>query len=139
MKKYINLSFIYAIIALISGVFYREFTKFNDFTGTTTLSILHTHLFILGMFLFLILAIMVKQLGLQNNKKLKYFDIIYNAGLILTVIMFAVRGVMQVLEISLSKGGNAAISGFAGIGHILLSIGIILFFAILRDGCKETY
>ncbi|MEG0756372.1 MAG: DUF2871 family protein, partial [Oscillospiraceae bacterium] len=28
MKKYLNLSLIYAIAAMVGGVFYREFTKF---------------------------------------------------------------------------------------------------------------
>ena len=35
MKKYINLSFIYAMAAIVCGVFYREFTKFTGFTGKT--------------------------------------------------------------------------------------------------------
>lgn len=29
MKKYLNISLIYAIAAMAGGVFYREFTKFN--------------------------------------------------------------------------------------------------------------
>lgn len=30
-KKYINFAFIYAIVAMVFGVFYREFTKFIGF------------------------------------------------------------------------------------------------------------
>lgn len=52
MKKYIHLALIYAVCALVAGVFYREFTKWNGFTGVTTLGKVHTHLFMLGMFLF---------------------------------------------------------------------------------------
>ena len=37
MKKTINLSILYAILAMIGGVFFREFTKFNHFDGVTTL------------------------------------------------------------------------------------------------------
>ena len=37
MKKFINISLIYAIAAMAGGVFYREFTKFNNFTGVTAL------------------------------------------------------------------------------------------------------
>lgn len=37
MKKYVNLTLVYAILAMAGGVFYREFTKFNDFTGRTAL------------------------------------------------------------------------------------------------------
>ncbi|MEG1991497.1 MAG: DUF2871 family protein, partial [Christensenella sp.] len=31
MKKYLNISLIYAIVAMAGGVFYREFTKLNGF------------------------------------------------------------------------------------------------------------
>ena len=30
MKKYIKIAFVYAVLAMASGVFYREFTKFNE-------------------------------------------------------------------------------------------------------------
>ena len=48
MKKYFNIAFIYAITAIASGVFYREFTKFNGFSGRTTLSITHLHFFVVN-------------------------------------------------------------------------------------------
>ena len=35
MKRYINAALLYAILAMAGGVFYREFTKFNGFTGKT--------------------------------------------------------------------------------------------------------
>ena len=44
MKKPIWIAFGYAIAAMACGVFYREFTKFFDFTGTTTLAVSHVHL-----------------------------------------------------------------------------------------------
>ncbi|MGT2801592.1 DUF2871 family protein [Streptococcus henryi] len=34
MKKYLNLAYIYAIAALVAGVFYREFTKRINLLGT---------------------------------------------------------------------------------------------------------
>ena len=40
--------------------------------------------------------------------------------------MFVVRGVTQVLGTALSTGMSAAISGIAGIGHILLGISLVL-------------
>ena len=48
MKRYINYSIIYTVLAMIGGVFYREFTKMNDYTSWSTLSVVHTHYFILG-------------------------------------------------------------------------------------------
>lgn len=39
--------------------------------------------------------------------------------------MMVIRGITQVLNISLSAAANAAVSGIAGIGHILTGVGII--------------
>jgi hypothetical protein len=52
---------------------------------------------------------------------------VYNIGLAVTVVMMVVRGIAQVLNISLSSAANASISGIAGIGHMLTGVGIILF------------
>ena len=57
MKCCINYSIVYTILAIIGGVFYREFTKMNDCTAWTALSVVHTHYFILGMMFFLILGL----------------------------------------------------------------------------------
>lgn len=133
MKKLINTAFLYSILAMIGGVFYREFTKINNFTSKTTLSIVHTHLFMLGMVFFLIVLLLAKQYkGLIADKKFNLFYYIYNSGLILSIIMFIWRGILQVLGNNISKGLNASISGMAGIGHILLAVGIIIFFTILK-------
>lgn len=43
MKQEIKKSTIYLILALVSGVFFREFTKFNQFTQNTALG---KHIFI---------------------------------------------------------------------------------------------
>ena len=59
-KRYANTALIYAITAMILGVFYREFTKLNGFSGVTRLSVMHTHYFMLGMFFFLILMLLEK-------------------------------------------------------------------------------
>lgn len=57
---------------------------------------------------------------------------VYNIGLAVTVVMMVVRGIAQVLNISLSSVANASISGIAGIGHILTGGGIILFLVSLK-------
>ena len=51
MKKCLNLSLVYAI-AVWRRRFYREFAKWNGYTGVTALGKVHTHLFLLGMVLF---------------------------------------------------------------------------------------
>ncbi len=136
MKRYMNLSFVYAVLAMAGGVFYREFTKFNAFTGKTTLSVVHTHYFMLGMVFFLLMLMLEKNFSFTSAKTGKAL-IAYNIGLNLTAIMFVVRGVAQTLEISLSSAVNAAISGFAGIGHIILGVSIVLILMQLKRTVAE--
>lgn len=136
MKNYFRLSFGYAILAMIFGVFYREFTKFNGFNGQTSLGVVHTHAFVMGMLFFMIVLLMEKQFDLSSHKRNTTFLFLYNAGLLLTIIMLVVRGITQVMGVALSPALDAGISGFAGIGHILLGIGILLFFRILKQQLK---
>lgn len=139
MKKMVKTSMIYFIAALVAGVFYREFTKFYQFSGRTALSFLHTHLFILGMFLFLILAIFCSIMPqILESKKMKKFYLLMNISLPLFVLTLLVRGIVQVLEIDLSSAVNASLSGIAGITHILLTISIGLFFSLIFEGLKKA-
>ena len=137
MKKYLNLSLVYAVAAMVGGVFYREFTKFNGFDGVTALGKVHTHLFLLGMMVFLLVALFAKQGDLMKQKTFRVFLCVYNIGVPLTAVMMAVRGVTQVLGMNLSAGASASISGIAGIGHILTGVGIILLLLSLRKLEKD--
>ena len=132
MKKYLNYSLGYAIAAMAGGVFYREFTKMNGFTGTTVLGKVHTHFFLLGMLMFLIVALFAAHDDLRKAGTFRPFMCIYNSGVVLTAIMMVVRGVYQVLGTELSKGMNGMISGIAGIGHILVGVGIVLLIVSLK-------
>ena len=86
MKKFAKLSFFYSIVGLLLGVFYREFTKFNDFTGETVLSGLHTHVLVSGVFFFLIVLLLERSFELTKNKKFKAFFITYNIGLVFSIV-----------------------------------------------------
>lgn len=132
MKKYLNLSLVYAVAAMAGGVFYREFTKFNGFDGVTALGKVHTHLFLLGTMVFLLVALFAAQGDLRKQKTFCVFLRVYNVGVPLTAVMMAVRGVTQVLGMRLSAEASASISGIAGIGHILTGVGIILLLVSLR-------
>ena len=137
MKKYLNLSLLYAVAAMAGGVFYREFTKLNGFVGVTALGKVHTHLFLLGTMVFLLVALFAAQGDLMKQKTFRVFLRVYNVGVPLTAVMMAVRGVTQVLGMSLSTAASASISGIAGIGHILTSVGIILLMVSLRGLEKD--
>lgn len=131
MKRYINAALLYAILAMAGGVFYREFTKFNDFTAKTTLSVVHTHYFLLGMVFFLLLLMLEKNLSFTGTTTGRVL-FLYHLGLNLTAVMLVVRGITQVLDTPLSSGMNAAISGVAGIGHILLGVSLVLLLLQIR-------
>lgn len=126
-KRYANLSLIYAIIAMVFGVFYREFTKFSGFQGETNLSVMHTHYFLLGMVFFLLLMLLEKSFGFSQQKGTGKIVISYQIGLNITGLGFLVRGLTQVWNADLSRGMDASISGIAGIGHMILGISLILF------------
>ena len=125
MKRYMNSALLYAILAMVGGVFYREFTKFNGFAAKTTLSVVHTHYFLLGMVFFLLLVVLEKNLSFTGAKTGRML-LTYHIGLNLTAVMLVVRGVTQVTGAELSRGADAAISGIAGIGHILLGVSLVL-------------
>ena len=131
MKRYINLSLLYAVLAMAGGVFYREFTKFNGFTGKTSLGVVHTHYFLLGMMFFLLLLLLEKNFAFTGAKTGRVL-VVYRVGLNLTAVMLAVRGVAQVLGLPLTSGMSAALSGVAGIGHILLGISLVLVLLQVR-------
>lgn len=137
MKKYLNFSLGYAIAAMVGGVFYREFTKWNGFTGVTALGKVHTHLFLLGMMVFLLVALFAAHSKLEEQKQFRVFLVVYNIGVPLTAVMLVVRGIVQVQGIALSAGMNAAISGIAGMGHILTGIGLVLLILSLKKIAKS--
>lgn len=131
MKRYMNSALLYAVLAMAGGVFYREFTKFNGFTDKTTLSVVHTHYFLLGMVFFLLLLLLEKSFSFTGAKTGRILAV-YHAGLNLTAVMLLVRGLSQVLVPALSSGMNGAISGIAGIGHILMGVSMVLLLLQIR-------
>ncbi|WP_455618708.1 DUF2871 domain-containing protein [Eisenbergiella sp.] len=133
MRKMLNLSLFYFILAMVCGVFYREFTKFNGYEGRTALAFAHVHFMMLGMMLFLILALFAKAGGLTEQRSFRIFLVLYNIGLPLMAVMLIIRGITQVLGIELAKGADASISGVAGISHIVLAVALASLFAALKS------
>lgn len=131
MKRYINSALVYAVLAMAGGVFYREFTKFSGYTAKTTLSVVHTHYFLLGMVFFLLLLLLEKSFAFTGAKTGRAL-VVYHVGLNLTAVMLVARGVTQVLGTALSSGMSAAISGMAGIGHILLGVSMVLLLVQIK-------
>ncbi|WP_195575633.1 DUF2871 domain-containing protein [Paenibacillus sp. 1001270B_150601_E10] len=131
MKRLYYTSFFYAILGLISGIFYREYTKLNDFTGDTLLKALHTHILVLGFLFFLVAMILDKLFQIHQSKTFNVWYIIYNAGMVITLTAMTMRGLLQVNGEDLSF-----LPHIAGLGHAILGVGIIWLLALLRKHVK---
>ena len=128
-----NASIVYGVLGLIGCVFYREFIKLNGFSTYTSLSVVHTHYFMLGMMFFLILALLEMNLHFMNDRTKRYV-FFYHLGLNLTVIMLMIRGVIQVVYLnSLTTALNVVIAGIAGIGHLILGISLIMILISIKN------
>ncbi len=84
---------------------------------------------------FLLLLLLKKNFQFDERKTGRALTV-YQAGLNLTCVMFLTRGVLQVVGTQLSAVADASISGIAGVGHILLGIGIVLTLLQIRNAVK---
>lgn len=134
MKRLFYAAFGYMVLGVGSGLFYREFTKANDFSDAqaTQLSVVHTHVLVLGFIVLLIVLLLEKAFALSRSKLFSWFFWVYNLGLLVTAAMLVVHGMQQVTGAETSK----AIAGIAGMGHILLTAGMVLLFLALGSRLK---
>jgi len=132
MKTYIDFSIGFAVYGSCCGIYYREFTKFNGFTERTMLGMAHPHVLMLGALGFLIMALFVKVLNIEETKKSKIARVLYTSGLITASVMMLVRGTMEVMESPISSGMSGAIAGIAGLGHIAVAVGMIMALSIIK-------
>ncbi len=140
MKKALNhllvSAFVYGGVGVASGLFYREFTKLNDFPegAFTQLGLAHTHLLALGFFPFLILLGLEQAFRLSAaRKRFSWFLWLYHIGVSLTAAMLILHGSLTVLGLESSK----MISGIAGLGHISLTAAIVLLFFVIRAAIRR--
>lgn len=137
MRKLFYAAFIYMLVGVASGLFYREFTKLNDFPEGefTQLGLAHTHLLTLGFMVLLIVLVLEKVFTLSRSPKLfAWFFWVYNAGVVITSAMLITHGMLTVLGAEPSK----MIAGIAGLGHMLLTAGMILLFLALRRSLNRS-
>lgn len=129
MRRLYYASFAYLVAGVLSGLFYREFTKLNDFPdgGSTQLGLVHTHLLTLGFIVLLIVLVLEKLFTLSRSKLFGWFFWLYNAGVVLTAAMLTWHGMLTVLGRESSK----MIAGIAGTGHMLLTLALVLLFLAL--------
>ncbi len=118
---------IYAILGLSLGVFYREFTKFNDYFEPTMMSQGHTHALALGSFFFLTVLVMEKLFNIIESKRYKGWFITYNIALVGVIATMVIRGIMQVKGIE-----SSMFSEIAGTFHTLYAVALVWFIIMLK-------
>lgn len=82
---------------------------------------------------YLILGLVEMNVHFVDEKVNKYL-ILYHIGLNMTVMMLVVRGIVQVTHMNVV---SYALSGIAGIGHILLGIALILILIQIKHASKD--
>lgn len=124
MRALYYAAFGYLIAGLIAGLFYREFTKAHDFSDSTftQLAVVHTHLLTLGFVVLLIVLLLEKVFTLSSSKMFGWFFWTYNAGVVVTATMMVWHGSLTVV----GREGSPMISGIAGMGHMLLTVALVL-------------
>ncbi|PIN51571.1 hypothetical protein CT171_07795 [Trueperella pyogenes] len=134
MKNLWLVAAIYAGLGLLAGFFYRMMTMNMEVVPATQLSTVHTHLLALGMMVTLIVLALDATLTISGTRSFKIFCWTYNAGVLLTAGVMVWHGLIQ-----LDGGqGGGAVAGIAGIGHILLTVGLISLFVSLSAPVKRA-
>lgn len=138
MKKVMNTAITYLLVGLAGVIYFRELTKFHDFTGNTALGVVHTHALMLGVGVFLLVALFLRQTSLAQNALYPKFFVLYNLALPLMLVTLAVRGTLQVLGTTLSRSAEAALAGIAGLSHIGVGVALLLLLlAIKKEMMKQ--
>lgn len=137
MKVCLGFALFYMLLGVSLGVFAREYTKRKGMDSAeakkTNLMDLHPHTLLLGMFMFLILSVFgyLSHSFVADRALFVWFMIIYNIGVLGTVFMLFVRGIVQMRTNAPTKKEDGIISGIAGLVHIILFVGLILLFCTL--------
>lgn len=136
-RRLIGSAILYAILAMVGGVFFREWTKALGFTGETTLSVLHTHYFAMGMVVFLLLALLQNAFPFLQRRGMRAALAGYHAGLNITVLGLLLRGLAQTTGAALSRGLDASLSGLSGLGHLTLGVSLIILLVAVGKAARE--
>ena len=128
----LGIAFTNLIMGLLAGVFYREFSKFYLYYEPTHLGKIHGHVLTLGFIGMLLLYLLTGNMSNEQLQKLKRPIYVMESGLVFTVVNMFVLGVHEIVSLiveALDMNRNtinmSALNGMSGLGHILLSVGLI--------------
>ena len=126
---------IYLALGLISGLFTREFTRGTEFEsfGSTQLGVTHTHMLVLGFIMMLIVLLLDRSFDL-SSRMFSWFFWVYNVGVLGTWGAMFTRGVTTIQGNDL----GAALSGVAGLGHMLVAAALILLMVMIGKKLPQS-
>ena len=139
MLRLFYTSFTFAFLGAASGLYYRELTKAYDLfdRSATQLPLVHTHFLVLGFIALLSVLALEKLFRLSEiaPRLSGWFYWIWTSGVALTGGMMLVKGTIAVRG---ADASSPALAGVAGLGHMLLTAGLVLLFFLLRAGIARA-
>lgn len=121
----LGISFTFLIMGLVGGVFYREFTKFYNYTQTNHLGKIHVHTLVLGFIGLLLIYLLTKRYDSQMLANLKKPIVTFASGLTFTLVNLTLIGIYEVVGLGQETISRPAIDGISGLGHIVLGVGLV--------------
>lgn len=135
MLRLLYTSFTFAVLGVLSGLYYRELSKAHDMfdRAATQLPLVHTHFLVLGFIVLLLVLALERLFHLSDTapRLNTWFYWLWIVGVAITGGMMLVKGTMAMRGLDVS---SPAISGIAGLGHMLLTAGVIVLFFLIRKG-----
>ncbi|GAB78691.1 Protein of unknown function [Austwickia chelonae] len=127
---------VWAGVGLSAGLYYRSLTQATGFTRgmETQLAPTHTHALVLGCLWMLVVMALVRVFDLEELPQLPRFFWTWQIGLTITLGAMFVKGTLQVLQSP--AAGHKALAGVAGIGHVIMTIAVVLLFVVLNKGLR---
>lgn len=139
MKKMYWISLSYLIYGLAAGLVNHEIAYWTHFSGESMMAVVHPHAILLGGLVFLLMPLFMKTFGIEKQKSFRIFLWVYNIGLVSTLGFMTVRGLSQLLLKPFSSSMDHMVGGLAGIGHIILTVGLgFLFHALIKSADKRS-
>lgn len=137
MKNMYKISLAYLFFGLTAGLFHHEAAYWTHFEGESVLARVHPHALVLGAAVFLLMPLLMKVFQIQKQKSFRWFVGLYNLGLVMTLGFMTARGVTQLFLLDVPSFADHMIGGMAGIGHVILTVGIGFLFHALMKSCDE--
>ena len=121
----------YLFMGIFAGAIYRELGKIYPLDNL--MGLVHTHLIVLGFILLSLVYLFIRNLSV-DMKNLKKTMLLYNFGLYFTCSSLFLHGLVN--PYNLASFIKIILIVISGIGHILLTISLVILFVKILDSLK---